>query len=284
MIIPIFKNFFLNHKRLAIEHKDSIYAIYASCDKLLNKDGSLYKHQGYCHRAAYYSCIGIGEKDRKLGHSLSSKLGDSVENMLLWMLKEENVLYDKAVKFKIEEYNVSGKLDAILLIDNEKVGLEIKSLSSSQWTINKIFGNKWETAFPKLEHLLQCIVYLYAFKDELSTFRLFYIRRDNCDTKEFKIELALIDEILYPVIDGVIYYNINCNNILEKFKILNNYILNDELPPRSFSIEYTEQEVKELFAAKFISKYMYEKYNDCKFGDYECSNCSYKDLCIKDGE
>jgi uncharacterized protein YqgQ len=284
MIKLILENFFLKHKRLSIEHKDSIYAIYASCDKLINKQKNIYKHQGYCHRAAYYSCNGIGEKDRLLNHSLSSKMGDSVENMLLWMFKEEGILFDKAVKFKLEEYNVSGKLDAILLIDGEKVGIEIKSLSSNQWTINKIFGTKWNIAFPKLDHLLQCIIYLYAFKDEIDTFKLFYIRRDNCDTKEFKIQLALIDNILYPVIDGIPYYDINCNNILDKFKILNELVSNDELPPRSFSIEYTEQEIKELFESKFISKYMYEKYNECKFGDYECYNCSYKDLCLKDGE
>lgn len=284
MINEILETHFINKKRLPIEHKDSLYATFASCDRVIDIENNIRKHQGYCHRAAYYSCIGIGEKSRKLSHSLSSKLGDSTENLLLWIFKDIGILYDKSIKFKIEECNVSGRLDAILIIDDVKYGLEIKSLSSNSWTIGQIFGTKWNKPKPKLEHLMQCIVYLYAFINEIDTFKLLYIRRDNGDTKEFTIQLVLIDNMLYPLVDDEIYYDINCNNIIDKFKILNKYIEDDKLPPRSYSIEYTEKEAKLLFDIKYLSKNMYLKFLESKFGDFECMNCSYRDLCIKDGE
>lgn len=281
MINSLLESYFQKNKKLAIEHRDSLYAVYASCDKVFN---NITKHQGFCHRAAYYSCMGLGEKSRTLNHSLSSKMGDSVEGLLLWLLKDTDTLYDKGVKFKLEKYNVSGKLDAILLINDEKFGLEIKSLSSNEWINNKIFGSRWNSPFPKLEHLLQCIVYLYAFINDIQKFQLFYIRRDNGETKEFTIELALLNDVLFPVIDGTLYTDINCNNIMEKFEKLNYFIENDTVPPRSYSIEYSQDEIDLLYKNKFITKSRYEKYNSVKFGDFECMNCSYKDICIKDGE
>lgn len=284
MIKNLLETYFLNNKRLGLEHKDSLYATFASCDKILNNENGITKHQGHCQRAAYYSCNGLGASERKLNHSISSKMGDSIEGLLIYIFSKLGVLYEKGVKFSIPKHNVNGRLDAILLYEEKKVGLEIKTLSSSQWTNNKIFGSKWNDPFPKLDHLLQCVVYLYAFLDEIDTFKLLYVRRDNGEIKEFSIQLALIDGILYPTIDGVLYQDINCKNIFEKFDYLNTCLENDTLPKRSYSIEYTDEEIEILYTYNFISKIAYDNFKKRKFGDFECTNCSYRDICIKDGE
>lgn len=276
-------SFYLNRKRLDFEHKESIYATQASCDLKLSDTEEVYKHQGACLRASYYSCIGIPSLPRTLEHSLMSSAGNSIESFILWALKEEDTLVSKGDSFTIEELNVNGKLDAIINDeDGSEIGLEIKTLSSNKYINERVFGNNWNKPSPKLEHLLQVIVYLYAFKDRLDKFKLVYIRRDTGETIEFDIELALEDNKLYPVIDGKVYNKISCDSVISKFKELNSFISSDTIPPKSYSPVYTKEEMLLLNKHKFLSNYMKNKYEESPFGDFECSYCNYRDICDKE--
>jgi CRISPR/Cas system-associated exonuclease Cas4 (RecB family) len=274
----------LNNKRIDSEHLDSYYAVYASCNKIINQQNGHTKVHGFCQRCAYYSCIGLSEKQTGPSRSIARKLGDYTEYMLLSILDKTGALTEKGVKFTLEEYKVNGKLDGIVKIDDIESGIEIKSISSSKWTIGNIFGTQYNKPKPKIEHVMQCIIYLLAFFGRLNNFYLIYIRRDNGDIKEFDISLALIDGVLYPAVDGVVWYDINCNDILDRFKLLDGYVQSNVVPPRSFSFVYTNAYAKQLFEDGFLSKYMYNKYLEEPFGDIECSSCGYKDLCIKDNE
>jgi hypothetical protein len=284
MILPLIEKHLIDKKRLDIEHKDTFYVTQASCNRIINKKTGLTKLVGCCPRAAYYSCIGMPENSANRNRELSRKLGDYTEYMLLNVIKDIGILYDKAVKFTIEDISVNGKLDAIVEIDNEKVGIEIKSLSSNKWTNNHIFGSKWDKPTPKINHLIQCMVYLYAYLGEINNFVLFYIRRDNGDCIEFNIELVLIDGKLYPSINGEVDYTLNCDDIINNFKILKELLDNDIIPMRGFHIEYTPEYAKELYLSGFLTKFMYEKFNEAPFGDFECRGCGFIDICIKDGE
>lgn len=284
MIDQELDKYFISKKKLGMEHRDSIYATSASCDKMIDKGSNFTKVYGACMRQAYYSCIGAGESSVDKLRDMSRRLGDYTEYMLLKIFESNGTLKDKAVKFTIDQYNISGKLDGILEIDGEKAGLEIKSISANQWTVNSIFGSRWNKSAPKIEHLLQCLIYLYAYKGEIDVFYLVYIRRDNGDVKEFKLELALVDGILYPSIDGVIDYSISCNNILERMNRLKIYIDSNIIPPRDYYHVYTKQYVELLLKYKLVSKSRYDKFLDFPFGDHQCLGCGYRDLCIKDGD
>lgn len=282
MIDEILDKYFIENKRLGIEHRDKLFVTQASCNKLIAK--GLTKLHGCCPRVAYYSCIGLSEKEVKKERSIARRLGDYTEMMLLNIFKNAGVLEDKAVKFIVEDINLSGKLDAIVKIDDERIGVEIKSLSSNKWINNHIFGSQWNKPTVKIEHLIQCMVYLYAYIGDINKFYLVYLRRDNGEYKEFLIELALVDNKLYPAIDGVVDYTLNCNDIIDNFKELKKCIDSDTVPKRGYMHLYSKEYAKLLYESKYMTKYMYEKYQESPFGDMECSNCGYKDICIKDGE
>lgn len=282
MISEQLEQYARNNKRDDEEHIGSYYAVYASCDKKISTTQGITKVHGYCTRAAYYSCIGLSEVAPNSNRLLSRKLGDYTEYMLLSILDKNGVLDSKGVKFTFEKYKINGKLDAIVKIDDTLSGVEIKSISANKWTISNIFGSKWNKAEPKIEHLLQCMVYLSAFAGELDSFYLIYIRRDNGDTIEFKIELALIDGIFYPTVDGEVRYDINCNNMLDRFTALDSYLTSNIIPPRDYNFTYTQDYAEELFKSGWLTRYMYEKYLESPFGDIQCSSCGYKDICIKD--
>lgn len=271
-----------NDKFLSFEQepRTSSYVTNASC--FVQFENGLKKTLGSCTRASYYSAIGFKDADVESNRMFSRKLGDYTEYMLLSMMDKSGILIDKGVKFTIEETSTNGKLDAIVEIDGEKRGVEIKSLSSSKYTISKIFGSQWNSPYPKIDHLLQCTVYMFAYINELKKFNLIYIRRDNGDTKEFELELAAINGDLYPVVDGQIDYNISCNSIIDKFLYLKKCLENNIVPDRDYYFVYTDEYAETLYKNKFLSKTMYNKFLDNKFGDFECTTCSFRDMCIKE--
>lgn len=283
MIEQQIEQYVKNNKWDNTEHRETFYPSLSSCDKVINKKTKATKPFGHCLRSSYYSCIGLSEKTIPSSRTITRKLGDYTEYMLLSLFEKNGILVEKGTKFLIESFKVSGKIDAIVKIDDCEYGVEIKSISSSKWTIGNIFGTQYNQPTPNIEHLLQCMIYLYAMIGRIDTFYLVYIRRDNGEIKEFEIKLALIDGIWYPTIDGKVIYDINCNNVLSRFAKLADYIETDTVPPRDYHFIYPNEYAKELNECGYLSRFMYNKYVEEPFGDFECSSCGYKDMCIKDG-
>lgn len=99
---------------------------------------------------------------------------------------------------------ISGRVDAILSINNENYILDIKSINSS------IFRG---LTGPKEENLYQIQLYLHFFKIKKGI--LLYIDKDKQEFKEFIVE-----------------YDSNlCQGLLEKFKELQKKINSDTVPP-----------------------------------------------------
>jgi hypothetical protein len=272
----------LNNKREDIEHIGKYYPVYASCNLIINKSKGHTKVHGMCMRAAYYSCIGLSESTINTNRMIARKLGDYTEYMLLSVLDKNGSMVEKGVKFINETHNISGKLDAIIKVDDIESGVEIKSIGSNKWTVSEIFGSQWNKAKPKIEHLLQCIVYLNCFIGRLDKFYLVYIRRDTGEIKEFEISLALIDGILYPTVDGIILYELNSKNIFDRYIKLHEYLTNNQVPPRDYNFIYSQDYAKELYEDGFLSKFMYNKHLETPIGDFQCFGCGHRDICIKD--
>jgi len=281
MIKKILDGYYEENQQTSREHKDRFYPAQSSVHVAYPKYKKL---EGKCLRAAYYNAMGIAEDIvADTTKRLIFEIGDYTEKMLLDILSKKGILLEKNKKFEVPKYNIVGKLDGILLIDNEKVGLEVKSIGSNKYSINHIFGSKWNKPYPKWQNLFQTLIYCYAFRSEIDKFILFYIRRDTCEIKEFIVSIIPKNGKIYPVIDGEIDERFTVNDLLERFRILYKYVQKEKAPPREYIPIYAEENLKTYEKLGIISKFQYDKYyQESPFGDMECAWCGYSSICSKD--
>jgi hypothetical protein len=232
-------------------------------------------------RAAYYNCVGVQEEeDISVKTNLIFKIGDYTEEMILDILKEDNLLDDSQKKFFDEKYEISGRLDGVFNYNGRKIGLEIKSIGgNNNWINNQIWGSRWNEPSPKWQNLFQTLVYCYAFRDEIDEFILLYIRRDTCEIKEFLISIQPKDGKIYPCIDGKIDERFSIDDILERYKILREFVDKEELPPREFMKTYNAKDISTYVKLGVLSKNQGEKFKEEPFGDFECRFCGYSEMC-----
>lgn len=276
MILSLLKEHFNKNARPPLKHSN----LYPTQSSAFIEHPKYKKLEGKCMRAVYYNCLGVPEQEElTVEKNLIFRIGDYTEKMILDILEKDGKLIDKGVKFTIDKYNISGKLDAIFDYNGRKVGLEIKSIGSNKYSIASIFGNQWNDPFPKWQNLFQTLVYCYAFKDEIDEFILLYIRRDTCEIKEFVISVQPKDGKLYGCIDGKIDYRFCINDILERYKTISGYVENKKLPPREYMKVYPREHIKDYVRLGVISKFMGDKYKEEPFGDFECRYCGYSKRC-----
>ena len=271
----------LDSSRASYEHKDRFFPTQSSA--LI--DFKKYKRvQGRCLRSAYYSCMGTSDvSEWDINNQLTAKLGDYTERMILDILKDKGILKDSQVRFEVEKYNISGKIDAIINYNGRDVGVEIKSIGgNNKWVTNLIFGSQWGTAYPKWQNLFQTLVYCYAMKDTIEEFILLYIRRDTCEIKEFVISIIPEGDQIYPVIDGVVERRFTVTNILDRYALLYDYILHEKVPPKDFVKIYPKTLLPLYNNLGLITKRQLEDYDKAPFGDFECRFCGYKTPCDED--
>jgi hypothetical protein len=277
MIYEILAEHFEESKRVPRKH-DTVYPTQSSTFITHKKYKKL---EGKCMRASYYNCMGVQEaEDVSVKSSLIFKIGDYTEEMLLDILKKKELLDDSQTKFYNEKYGISGRVDGIFNYNGRRIGLEIKSIGgNNDWTNNQIWGSKWNDPFPKWQNLFQTLIYLYAFKDEIDEFVLLYIRRDICEIKEFLISLQPKNKKIYACIDGKIDERFCIDDILERYKILREYVAEKKLPPREYSKVYNPSDIKTYVSLGVISKRQGEKFTSEPFGDFECRYCGYSEMC-----
>lgn len=267
-----------NKSKDSFEHRDRLYPSFSS---VFVNYGKYKKLEGKCLRAAYYNCIGTNAVNNK---TIQEVLGEYVESMIIDIFKETGILVDKAVKFSIDDYNIYGKLDAIISIDSVQFGVEIKSIGgNNKWTNNQIFGSIYNKPYPKWQHLLQTIIYCYAFREKLdSGFILYYIRRDTGESKEFLVSIEVYKGEMYAAIDGNIDFRFKVTDILNRYKILYKYIEENKVPPKEYMKIYPKEDIVSYYKLGIISKKQLDNYYVDAFGDFCCKYCEYKDICDKD--
>ena len=277
MIAELLKEHFEIVKKDAFEHTDRLYPSHSSA----YVDHTTYKRlEGRCLRSAYYSCTGVQEDiELTVQKNLLFKIGDYTELMILDLLERKGILKDKGVKFEIPKYKIAGKLDGIIELNGKLVGLEIKSIGSNKYSNSQIFGSPWNPPTPKWQNLFQTLIYCYAFRATIDEFILFYIRRDTCEIKEFKVSICPEGDKIYPVINGQIDRRYNMNDILLRYKVLIEFLEKKELPPREFMKIYPAKEIAIYKKLGIISQRQLELYKIEPFGDYECKFCGYSKLC-----
>lgn len=229
---------------------------------------------GSCLREKYYQRMNYPPDTPISTQSMRKmEVGKIIEQYEIALAKEAGIWVadDVAFQFEDEGIIVSGKLDAIYKYRGSDVCVEYKS--SSGWPfIKRVFGgtgvNSKMYALPKLEHVLQTILYLHA-KPELRYGIIFYINRDSMDTIEHKVQLKNDHVLLNKT-----RVNITIDMILDRYKELTEYLDTNTIPPADFTPAYREDDIERLYADKVISKYEYDRWTST--GEIPCEKrCNY---------
>ena len=250
---------------------------------------------GGCLRASYFRVVGGFER---IGNSAYTewifKMGKAVEEILVQQAKEAGIWVDNNIKFYDEEYNISGEIDCLIAEppDATIVPYEIKSFYG-YYAAREIFGNKSISPQPKLNQLVQLLIYLWKFRNQFPYGRMAYFARDDIKRKTFKVSIHQEGELMHPVIDGKIWKSFTVNDILGRYKQLQDYIDNKEVPSKDYELQYPESKIRDFRPKKLggkdkISKTKYEAWEKGKLkpweyiGDFQCRMCAYRKICYPD--
>ena len=253
--------------------------------------------EGTCLRAAWLRVTGWAEKE---GQVLKTEpygewifaLGKAVEIILVEQWKQMGIWVANNVKFFDQKHNISGEIDCVLQLPESKPFLvEVKSFYGYAAT-KQLCGNKSTHPSPKTSQLLQTLIYVDQFKEYFDYAKMIYYARDSANRAEF--DISLIEDaskpdrgILHrPTIDGVVDSRFYLEDIYDRFDLLNQYIIANEMPPCDFEREYSAETVEKLHKQGEIAKTTYEKWqkkpNQNPIGDWRCrSYCKYRDFCYK---
>lgn len=254
-----------------------------------------YLHTGYgeevvkgtCLRAVYYRCKGYEPEPFNARTMYTFACGNIVEDWFTEQIKQMGIWRGNSIKFYNNDIGLSGEID--ILIEEPDTGdlviVEMKT-TAGYYSWKEIAGNASTKAKAKPAHLLQIMLYLYEYRDQVSKGVLLYFNLENKDRKQFVISLHEEDGKHYPVIDGTMYKTFSVQDIHARYIEVQGYIDRNQLPPRDFSMEYTPEVTEQKNARGEIAKTKYDKWkkNPSKnpIGDWECSYCAYKEHCNKD--
>jgi len=281
-------NKWLTRPRFETEREPHLYPSEASVE-VPQPDGST-KIIGGCHRAAWLRMTGVAKTNPSDAFGLRVMgVGIQVENWLQSEWKGMGILVASNKKFYWAEHNISGELDAVLTEPDTGImyGVEVKSFYG-YYAGKQILGNKSQKGEPKETQLLQTLVYAYYFKDRLPYFRMFYMERGDGQVKEFIISVKEVGGVWYPVIDGQLQSLYSMDDVIERYQMLNEYVNNENLPPRDYDKIWTNARVEMEREHDNIGKTRYAKWQKDKkkypIGDWNCQYCNYKEFCYeKDG-
>ncbi len=141
-----------------------------------------------------------------LGSVYEKIVRDEIEGIGLQVIEQHSSFYDK-------EYNITGSIDFKVVKDDKVYPVEVKSFSQNNfYTINSIEDIKKSDKLYIKMYLSQIYIYLYltGYNEGLMILK----NKTNNDTKVFKV-----------VID---YQHVN--ELLEKAKVINNYVEKKEIP------------------------------------------------------
>ena len=280
--------------------------------------------QGTCQRRAWLRYKVAEDLNRNLGTDIATiQIGNDIVAVMPeppdprreWIFEEgrriESTILDVARsagvfelghrKFNIpvdKETNLVGETDGLLKIEDEYLGVEIKSTSGYN-AEREVYGTAKTRHLggkgdPKIQHLLQTAIYTWHYRFKLPCFKILYFHRGSCLRTEF---LVTIDEDSETGTCRILVDNkdtdITIENILDRYRELSFKLKNDIFPDREFTLSYNDEQMNKLLARDKLSrtlKTQWEKYWDRKqnggrqvkrpeHGDFACIFCPYKGVC-----
>ncbi len=184
----------------------------------------------------------------------------------------------------IDDVKINGEVDRLMQDQDGNIAVvEIKSFYGYD-ARKEIFGSKDKLGRPKYQHLLQVLVYLYMLKQNAIDVKyalIHYIDRSDFEEDVYIITWDVEGDEAYPNINGVQNRNIKLSGIIARYTQLALAVKNRTIPPRDCEFVYSERKILELADNGIISKNKMKKYlaGEIHPGDYQCSYCSWKNLC-----
>ncbi len=244
---------------------------------------------GSCLRKCYFRLTGMEVSSSPSSYSEWIFLqGKGIENILVEQWKQMGIWVENSIRFYNEEYNISGELDVVIQdpISKELICIEVKSYHG--YMAERDIGGSYNQApKPKDAHLLQLVIYLYLFQDRFPYGKLFYKARDSDGRQEFDVELKKItDNQTRIVVNGIVDYRFFVEDVLNRYKLLEQHIRDMILPPNDFELVWSKEKIEKLNSLGEISKTKYtdwqkKRKGKDKIGDYQCNStyCPYSKVC-----
>lgn len=271
---------------------ESRYSLWPSDASAIIKKDKYFTIEGGCHRAIFYRMKKVSKTNPITNYARwTHKLGKALETEHVDLLKRMGLFKANNVKFWLSELSMSGEIDIVIRhpeYDEKIILCECKSTYGYN-AEKEIFGNKSIVGKPKLSHIMQLASYLYAFRDNPNIIggKLLYFLRDNTKRKEYNVTLSEIDGQYIIFVNGKRLEEFTYNDVIDRFNILDKHFKNNSLPPRDYSILYTDEDMEIAFKMGKITEKAYTEFlsNPVKSnrkGDWQCSYCEWKDKCYSD--
>lgn len=277
-----------NRERISGNRPDHNYASDAS----IKSEG---KTTGACLRAGYFRRTRIPPTDYP-GPALKMRqlLGEMVESTYIDCCKRAGIFENEQVSFYDPQFNISGRVDAIIRPPGTSTPLvlEVKSYYSYQ-AAKEIQGTASEPGKPKIQNLMQIALYLWLFRATVPGGKLYYLARDSGHESVFNVELVELEmngQKVHQVYVGLEnnptdYAGFLIEEMLLRFQELNQAVENKNLPIRDYKLFYNDKEIERYAADGEISQAAYKRWkknNSDRPGDFSCSYCSWRTKCWSD--
>tara|TARA_Y100001973_G_C5178800_1_gene323615 strand:+ start:898 stop:1821 length:924 start_codon:yes stop_codon:yes gene_type:complete len=252
--------------------------------------------EGSCSRAVWYRINGFPVTDEPIPRMhWVWKAGQDWEDHCNQLSADRGILAAKSIKIQDTSLplTISGEIDGVnFYLDSENIKhfyvIDYKSTGGSYYNTVKLMGNSRHNPFPKVENLLQLMVYLHR-DPRLEFGMLVYLIRDKMDRTQFEIELITDDDgLVFARVNGKNYPKYSVNEIYRRYARICDYYDREELPPRDYDFEYTDSKAKMLHDVGELSKSALQKHLSGKAkdrqGHWRCSYCNFRQQCELDGE
>ena len=242
------------------------------------------------------------------------KQGELYEDYCVDLAKEAGVFISGQTAVYLPEYNVSGKVD-LIVIDPETQDLRIVEVKSVYgYNANSVLGTPAERkrgllGTPREAHLMQIGIYQFWYAGRREGFGsglLLYGARDTGRFAEYAITIEK-DEIAEGQEEHFIFYQgvspnktakvnsgLSIENILSNYKMIARCVDSGEIPARDYELRFDETKITKLYERGELSKKDTEQYEKRKKqveegktrlvkavekGDWQCRLCSYREVC-----
>lgn len=294
-ILDLYSDFLKNPPEIKRQPSDSNYPSSSSIE-IINCYGEK-EIIGSCLRREAYRRLGFPKTDPdEVEGILKMKAGKAIEEFIVEDYMKMGIWRGNNIKLYIKDLNISGEIDVFTEIPineaphSKVVGVELKTSYGDYFDV-QVLGIKcpfWlkieETGgYPKIEHLLQLLPYLYyCIKHDITDeFRLQYFNRGSFKaSREYIVTMAKDG---YLIIDGIKNDLIGLEPMLKRFRVLDSYVDKKELPPRDFAIKYSEEYAKKLVETGRKKSWWLNNWKKNKgiCGDWMCSFCGFRTECWK---
>lgn len=273
---------------------------------------------GRCRRRTYYSQQGVTSLPEELPTLGKYHMGHKIEEWIRDLSRGAGIYLDNNVK--IQYYSpikgdiiISGEVDLLYKINDEKVGGEIKSSYGYKFN-NYVFHKPTVPGMPKVEHTLQVMLYLYYYTiiDKSLGIRRFVITYVDRGSMEWIQHCVEMTDDLEPIVNGIVMKNIHnykngiydvpkmnaqkvhdklskyeftLHNVFARFKEIFDHHESGLLVPKDYNPLYSDAEVEDKRSTGAISKSKYDNYKNGRVAymcDDECGYCDFREHCMKE--